>query len=61
MQMMSITELTRLRRNELYALLKQTIDALSDYPEGAPERHTVLMNMGNIRWAIARPRRGLAP
>lgn len=59
MQMLSITELMRLTRHELCALLTRTVNALSEYPEDAPERRTVLMNMGNIRWAMAR--HGLAP
>jgi hypothetical protein len=39
--------------------LTRTQTALSDYPEGTPERRAVLTNMSNIRWAIAR--RGPAP
>ncbi len=59
MQMLSITELMRLTRHELCVLLTSTVNALSDYPEGTPERRAVLMNMGNIRWAMAR--HGLSP
>ena len=59
MQMLSITELMRLTRNELCVLLTRSANALAEYPEGTPERRTVLINIHNIRWAIAR--RGLAP
>jgi hypothetical protein len=59
MQMLSITELMRLTRHELCVLLTRTETALSDYPEGTPERRAVLTNMSNIRWAMAR--RGPAP
>ena len=59
MQMLSITELMRLTRHELCVLLSRTENALSDYPEGTPERGAVLTNMSNIRWATTR--RGPAP
>jgi hypothetical protein len=53
-QMLSITELMRLTRHELCVLLTRTETALSDYPEGTPERRAVLTNMSNIHWARAR-------
>jgi hypothetical protein len=59
MQMLSITDLMRLTRTELCQLLTQTVNALPELPEGSPERDTTVMNMSNIRWAMAR--RGLAP
>ncbi len=59
MQLLSITELMRLTRHELCVLLTRTVNALSAHPEGTPERRALLMNMGNIRWAMAR--RGLSP
>jgi hypothetical protein len=54
MRVLTTTELRRLTRIELCALAAQMTNALPDLPEGSPERETVLVNLRNIRWVLAR-------
>jgi hypothetical protein len=59
MRVLTINELTRLTRIELCGLYRQIISILSELPEGSPEHHNTLLNLRNIRWALAR--RDLSP
>lgn len=59
MRVLTLTELMRLTRGELCALLTEIANALGDLPDGSPERHSAEANLHKIRWALAR--RGLRP
>lgn len=54
MRVLTISELLRLSRKELYELWAQATASLPQYPEGSTERATALMNLRNIRLALAR-------
>lgn len=54
MNVLTLTELLRMTRGELLALLGENADTLTDLPEGFPERHDALANLHKIRWALAR-------
>lgn len=50
----TVTELMNLTRAELFALHRQTVDALALLPEGSPERVTALVTLRYIRRVLAR-------
>ena len=54
MQVLTINELMRLTRIELCGLAAQITNALTNFPEGSPDRHNALTNLTNIRAALAR-------
>jgi hypothetical protein len=54
MRVPTLTELMRLTRTELCALLTRITNELPDFPEGSPERDNALTTLRNIRWALAR-------
>jgi hypothetical protein len=54
MRVYSITELMRLTRTELCALLNRISATLWNLPEGSPARHAALTNLANIRRVLAR-------
>jgi hypothetical protein len=54
MRVLTLTELLRLTRTELCRLFTQVTNELASFPEGSPERYIALMNLRNIRWALAR-------
>ena len=54
MQVLSITELMRLTRTELCALVARITSDLPGCPEGSIERATALINLANIRRVLAR-------
>ena len=54
MRVLTINELLRMTRTELCALAARISAALPHYPEGSPELANALMNLRNIRWALAR-------
>ena len=54
MQVLTINELMRLTRIELCGLAAQIANALTQIPEGSPDRDTALTNIANIRAALAR-------
>ena len=54
MQVLTLTELMRLTRIELCGLAAQITNALTQFPEGSPDRDTVLTNLRNIRTVLAR-------
>ena len=54
MRVLTINELLRMTRMELCALAAQIAAALPHYPEGSHELANALMNLRNIRWALAR-------
>ena len=60
MEILTITELMRLTRIELCALIRQITDALPRFPEGSRERQNALINLCNIRKVLAW-RRDLSP
>jgi hypothetical protein len=43
-----------LSKIELCDLLARITNALPDFPEGSVERANALLNLGNIRWILAR-------
>jgi hypothetical protein len=59
MRVLTLTELMRLTRIELYDLLTWITSALADFPEGSVERANAILNLGNIRRVLAR--RDLSP
>jgi hypothetical protein len=64
MRVLTITELMRLTRTELCALLTRITNDLPDFPEGSDERANAHVNLRNIRFVLARrdlARRGPAP
>ena len=60
MRVLTINELLRMTRKELCDLAAHIAAALPIYREGSPGRTTALINLRNIRWALARqnPRPG---
>jgi hypothetical protein len=54
MQVLTITELMRLTRTELCAMLTRIANELPKFPEGSVERANAHANIGNIRRALAR-------
>jgi hypothetical protein len=56
MRVLTLTELMRLTRIELCALLTRITNELPDCPEGSPERDNALTNLRNIRFVLARRR-----
>ena len=54
MRVLTLTELMRLTRIELCALLTRITNELPDFPEGSAERDNALTNLRNIRWVLAR-------
>ena len=59
MRVLTINELMRMTRKELCGLAAHISARLSTYREGSPGRAAALINLRNIRWALAR--RGPAP
>jgi hypothetical protein len=59
MRVLTINELLRMTRMELCGLAAQIATALPTYREGSAARTAALLNLRNIRWALAR--RGPAP
>jgi hypothetical protein len=54
MRVLTINELMRMTRIELCTLFTQIAGELSAFPEGSPDRDNALINLRNIRWALAR-------
>ena len=54
MRVLTINELMRMTRRELCTLFAQIAGELPVFPEGSPERDSALINLRNIRWALAR-------
>ena len=54
MQVLTLTELMCLTRTELCGLAAQITNALTQFPEGSPDRNNALINLTNIRSALAR-------
>ena len=54
MRVLTITELLRMTRKELCDLAARIAAALPTYREGSPGRTAALINLRNIRWALAR-------
>lgn len=54
MRVLTLTELMRLTRTELFALAARMTTALSEFPEGSYEYATAYINLWNIRRALAR-------
>lgn len=59
MQVLTLTELMRLTRIELYALAARITTELAKLPEDSPDRNNALINLRNIRFVLAR--RDLSP
>ena len=59
MRVLTINELMRMTRNELCGLAARITAVLPTYREGSPQRTAALINLRNIRWALAR--RDLSP
>ncbi len=55
MRVISQSELLRLTRVELYALLRRIAAELPDLPEGSHELRIAHVNLHNIRSVLARP------
>jgi len=49
MHVLTIEELMRLTRTELFALYRDTLASLADYPESSIERARALENLETIR------------
>jgi hypothetical protein len=56
MRVLTLTELMRLTRIELCALLTRITNELPDLPEGSAERDNALTTLRNIRFVLARRR-----
>ena len=54
MRVLTLTELMRLTRTELFALAARMTTALSEFPEGSYEYAAAYVNLRNIRAALAR-------
>ena len=54
MRVLTITELMRLTRTELCALLTRIANELPGFPEGSAERANAHINLRNIRFVLAR-------
>ena len=59
MRVLTINELMRMTRKELCGLAAHISARLSTYREGSPGRTAALINLRNVRWALAR--RDLSP
>ena len=55
MRVLTINELMRMTRKELCGLAAHISARLSTYREGSAGRTAALINLRNIRWALARP------
>ncbi|MBU1210903.1 MAG: hypothetical protein KJ587_06485 [Alphaproteobacteria bacterium] len=55
MRVISQSELLRLSRPALHALLRRIAAELPDYPEGSHELRIAHLNLHSIRQALARP------
>jgi len=53
MQVLTVTELMRLTRNELCDLATKINLALADMPQGSPERCRAVLNLHNIQRVLA--------
>ena len=53
MRIISINELSRLTRSQLYALLVQMQAVLADLPGGSPEYQFIAETLANIRFVLA--------
>ena len=54
MRVLTLTELMRLTRIELCALLARITSDLTTFPEDSPEREAAHINLRNIRAVLAR-------
>lgn len=54
MRVLTITELMRLTRTELCALLSRITNELQKFPEGSGERANAHINLRNIRFVLTR-------
>ena len=54
MQVLTLTELMRLTRTELCALLTRITNELPEFPEGSVERANAHVNLVNIRRILVR-------
>jgi hypothetical protein len=54
MRVLTLTDLMRLTRIELCALLTRITNELPELPEGSVERANAHINLGNIRRVLAR-------
>jgi hypothetical protein len=54
MRVLTLNELMRLTRIELFALAAQITNALAEIPEDSTERLNALINLRNIRSIVAR-------
>ena len=54
MRVLTLTELMRLTRQELCALLTRITNDLPNFSEGSVERANAHINLGNIRRLLAR-------
>ena len=54
MRTLTIAELMRMTRNELCGLAAQIAARLPTFREGSAARTAALINLRNIRWALAR-------
>ena len=54
MKVLTLTQLLRLTRSELFGLLAANAAEREMSPEGSVERHNAEANLHKIRWAIAR-------
>jgi hypothetical protein len=54
MRVLTITELMRLTRTELCALLTRITNELPAFPEGSVERANALTTLRNIRFVLVR-------
>ena len=54
MRVLTINELLRMTRMELCELAARITAALPQYRAGSPELADALINLRNIRWALAR-------
>jgi hypothetical protein len=54
MRVLAISELMRLTRTELCALLTRITNELPDFPESSAERANAHVNVRNIRYVLSR-------
>lgn len=54
MRVLTLNELMRLTRTELFTLTARMTTALSEFPEGSYEYATAYINLRNIRGVLAR-------
>jgi len=55
MRVLTLIELFRLTRAELFGLYRDIVNALAAMPDSDPERPIALANLQNIRRVLARP------